>query len=549
MPARSVSVAMLLLMIAAFCGAPLPQARADQPAATTTEQPTASTTAPGEPGAARGAAAIAGRITDPDGRPIAGALIEWGLCNDPPEKLQRTSSDERGDYRIELQGHGMNYRLSASAPGRAPQWVVPFASWNHSLRNRPPASRTVPPQRVDFQLEPEHRLPGVVVDPQGLPISGVRVTAQTAVEGFDSSFSMPSPPMRIPGGAVTSTVTNDKGRFHLAGLPARHVHLSFKSPHRHVNDGNYPVDREHRVTMTGSGRAGVLRVRVVDADTDRPVTSLNVVCRHDPEPRTFNTPDGRFEWDRTVTEGERYELHFYSREHAPAAWKCTAFESGSTEEELVELLPGRPLLGRLVDDRTGKPLAGIPIMYGIVEASVSYFEWPDLDAYVDGLHGIISVQRAVTDAEGRFWFSEAPDVSEGSLFILTPGYERLILRPNQRPAIQEETGESAIRLHPEATISGVLLKADATQPDPGVSVWKASPRTRPEETFECRLVGTDGKFVFPSLGPGTYWVYSWRRPVRAGAPTRFATVTLGRGEHKVLEAQTMEPADQDPRHP
>jgi hypothetical protein len=513
-----------------------------QSLASTSTQP-ATATAPSEDARVT----ISGQVTDSDGRPIENALVEWGYIHDSPDRLQRTSTDSQGHYQLTCKEYDADFRLAVSASGRAPQWIIPYASWNnHSASGNAPPVRP-PPKTADFQLEREHEIKGTVVDDEDEPIQGVQVTAQTAVEGFDSSFSSPSPPLRIPGEGTT-VVTDSRGRFRLTGLPAGQVHLSLKSPHRHVNDKNYPVDQDCRITMTGSGRAGVLRARVMDAQTGKPVQTFIVVCRYEAAPRTFSTPDGRFEWkDDDLTEGDTCTLYVYSRQHAPAAWKCliTPPDSSQTdvdETNTVQLIAGQPFLGQLLDAGNGKPVAGASILYGVTGEHFSEFEWPDFDKYVDGLHSLTGVQRAITDEQGRFWFSESQEEPRGTLFIRTPGYERLILALEDRPAITSGQLDVPIKLHPEATISGTLLAPDAMQPDISVNVWKASPRTKPEDNFECYPVDDQGRYCIHGLGPGIYWVY-YGIDVGPGLTPhkQFAQVTLARGEHKVLATQPMKP--------
>ena len=479
-------------------------------------------------------ASIAGRVTDAGGKPMAGALIEWGRCDDPPSKRQRTTADAEGRYRLEVTDFGVGFRLGVSAPGMAPTWQVPYASWVH-----PPEpvrdEDAIPPKRMDFQLEPMHWIAGTVVDQSGKPIEGVRIGARTAVEGFTSSFSSPSPPMLIPGDGRYEIGTDAAGRFRLAGLPAKHVRLDLAAAHRHVNDRNYPVDQEHRIVMSGSGRPGTIRARVVDGRTGKPVEQFNVARRYDPRQREIKSADGRFPWDDMHTEGNSYAFYIYSRDYAPAKVDVQAVRPGSQEETVIKLSPGNPLLAALVDAQSGKPLVGVPVLYAVVGDNGRYFEWSDRDSYIDGHHRLTLVQRAVTGDDGGCWFSEAHDTRKGTLFVITPGYERIIFRPEDRPT-PSDSKRVQISLHREGSITGVLVRDGRPEPNVNVSIWKGKPQGQLEESFETAVTDSQGRYRFGRLGPGTYRLaYEVRVSRTVSTSKPFATATLARGEQKVIE--------------
>ena len=244
---------------------------------------------------------IEGRVTDADGKPIAGALLEWGHNSDPPTKRQRTTTDAEGRYRLDYRKYGIGYRLGVSSPGKAPQWKVFYLG----LADMPRDGKTIPPAQVDFKLAPEHRIEGIVVDEQGKPIPEVRIRAQTAREFGRGTFGDGNvPSMPIPGEGTFEATTAADGRFRIDGLPAKEVQLSLTAPFRARDAMNYPVDQECRIAMGGSGRPGLVRGRVVDAETGKPVEEFRVVGTSDPRSRLVTSADGRFVWDKKLIEGE-----------------------------------------------------------------------------------------------------------------------------------------------------------------------------------------------------------------------------------------------------
>ena len=87
-----------------------------------------------------------------------------------------------------------------------------------------------------------------------------------------------------------------------------------------------------------------------------------------------------------------------------------------------------------------------------------YFDWGWWSKYVDGfVYPVTMVQRTVTDDDGNFWFSEATDRSQAVFAALAPGYARLLVWSKNLPK-KDQSDRVAIRLDPEASVSGVLLK-------------------------------------------------------------------------------------------
>ncbi|NLE37981.1 MAG: M48 family metalloprotease, partial [Pirellulaceae bacterium] len=476
---------------------------------------------------------ISGRVTDADGKPIAGASVEWGYILDPPAQWQGTKTESDGRYSLKLTAYGVGYRLGVSAPGKAPQWQLFYPPWSHVSKTPIPDKDAAPPETVDFALEPAHRLTGIVLDEQSQPIAGVWITARTSYDLDVSSFWGPEWATPIPGGVYASNTGHD-GRFTLEGLPAEEVSLTLESPHRHVNEQSYAVDREHVIRMTGSGRPGTLCGVVVDATTGKPIPQFQVAIRYCPERQAFDSKEGRFTWSGELTEGRRYETHVHAKGYAPRKLKMKAGPVDRLEPSRVELEPARPLLGRLVDAETGKPLSGVSVYYGVtIDECSGQIEWNDLDKILRGSMGFDATQRATTDLRGEFWFCEAKDGPKGTLIVQAEGHGRLILPPADRPATQPDQ-PFEIGLRPEATISGVLPGAPA---DAQVVVQKLEPTyEKIRESIEYRPVDAAGRFRIGNLAPGKYQVYRIVKPNRSSSTFEpIATVTVTAGEHEQLE--------------
>ena len=477
-------------------------------------------------------------MTDTDGKPIAGALLEWGYINDPPEKWQRTTTDAEGRYRLDLREYGVDYRLGVSASGKAPQWRF-FVSTEYTSNTKIRDEDAVPPELASFRLKPGHRIAGIVVDEKQRPIAGVQVEAKTTTRETVSSWYQPRQPMPIPGRGSTKITTDSAGRFVFDDLPDEAVSLNATAPHRYASAQDYAVDHEQRIVMSGSGRAGIVRGQVLDQQTGKPVHEFRLMLCYDATPHQFTTTDGRFKLDGDFTEGGRQTVYVYSKSYAPAKADIPVVSPGSDDQPTIVLSPGRPLLGQLVDTQRGKPLANVPVMYAVsdrAKGSSHYIEWPDWNAYVDGHGPFGTVQRATTDEDGKFWFSESTDQPSGTLFVFTPGYERLILSPAQLP-YRDEAGRMRITIQPEATVSGVLLGGGKPLADAKASVWRPkSSMTDIEETFERVSTDSQGRFRIGRLAPGTYELHRWISPSRSvSMPQTLGVVNVGPGERIALE--------------
>lgn len=112
----------------------------------------------------RSAGAISGRVTGPDGEAVGGARIDVGTARAGGYVLH-TESDDAGRYLLAHAPPGA-YTVNVRAEGYG--WVP----GGPTCRVRP----AVTTERIDFSLDQILPVSGIVVDSEGSPVEGVRVT-------------------------------------------------------------------------------------------------------------------------------------------------------------------------------------------------------------------------------------------------------------------------------------------------------------------------------------------------------------------------------------
>ncbi|MBN2582148.1 MAG: carboxypeptidase regulatory-like domain-containing protein [Planctomycetes bacterium] len=139
----------------------------------------------------RRSAALGGRVTDPEGRPVAGAtvhLLPWFT-----QPVAQTDAD--GAFTLPLGARRNDLTLVArSADGKLAAAV----------------DVTADAETIDVRLAPALAISGLVLDEQGRPVAGAPLT-----------FIPISAALRIPV-SYAESVTGEDGRFDVGALPADH---------------------------------------------------------------------------------------------------------------------------------------------------------------------------------------------------------------------------------------------------------------------------------------------------------------------------------------
>jgi uncharacterized GH25 family protein/thiol-disulfide isomerase/thioredoxin len=409
---------------------------------------------------------VHGRVIDPEGRPIKGALLMpgWtssecmtaadGRFRSPPLSPRRTT-------------------LTVIAPGWAPQ-------------NRQVDLQAGPLQQ-DFHMQSGKPLRVAIVDAAGKPVAsaGVRITmekAQTPLNDHDPRLG----DTKIPCQA------DENGIWEWSWAPRESVKLEISSK------GFAPSVLE--VAAGESSRTIVLKTehritgQVLDAKTGKPIPSFAIrpigVIRKDilcaERDVKLTDKEGRFDYLATRTDCPhklRIESVGYRSQDGPE------FRIGdaSPRSQNFRLQPSPPIGGTVVDG-TGRPVANADVLLAT----------PSLQVTFRGFGSPFPAERdrPRTKPDGRFAF---PDPGEpiGLLAWTDEGFALA-----EFPADHHDAG--MLRLQPWASVRGRFR--DGGRPVPGATIFLDPVRCdgldRPRMDLRLQTVtGPDGSFDFPRVAP------------------------------------------------
>ncbi len=323
--------------------------------------------------------ALAGRVVDDQGRPLAGAKVGLGADRRIMQSgFPAVETDAEGRFRFDHVPIGTQ-TVTAQSPGRAPEL----------------ADVVVAPgmKPVEFRLGPGHLLRGRVVNPEGKPLDGATVQAMNWKGHLSLDWT---------------TKTDAEGRFTWDSAPAEPVLLTLTRPgYTMLGQREFRADPgETSVTMYPPLR---IRGQVTDARTGRPIEQFTVVRGN--YYRDFNR-DGAFRqvnWERGGRwmdfTGGKYEFEYSyapvaalavrveAQGYQPATSEPFKMEAGDVTFD-ARLEPGVGPSG-LVHGRDGRPLAGAAVILSTKSLQAALY---------NGKFHETAYPRVLTDADGRFRF-------------------------------------------------------------------------------------------------------------------------------------------------
>jgi hypothetical protein len=440
-----------------------------------------------DPKPAPGRMFVSGRVLDPKGEPVPGAMIvahTRSLALGRPPYFMRqvpigdARADRSGRFRIDAPRtsslHHAGFGAVALAPGYGAGWVQLDPD-----DDQPTA---------DIALRPEQVIHGRLFDVQGQPAPGVTVSVWSihldlpralAARSVTDGVSFVGEAVNDFPGWPRPVLTDPEGRFTLRGL-GRDLHVVL-----HLHHPRFALQRITFETNDASASklltaalapAQILNVRVTYADTGEPVphAPLRVMASQGKTGvnATFETDaEGRSRVKAYPTDRSYYILA-YSPEGQPylTASGSIAWPKGALEQSLDIALPRGVLIrGKVTEADSGKPVPGTAV--GFV---------PRGDDRLNLVSGGIEVNTA---PDGSFQLGAKP--GPGYLFIKGPSDDYLLEEIGFRMILQGQPGGARIYAHAHI---GLDLK-------PGVDTEEIQLALRRGVTVNGQAVGPDGQPV------------------------------------------------------
>jgi RNA polymerase sigma factor (sigma-70 family) len=399
---------------------------------------------------------VTGTATGPDGQPVKGAAVTLCYANySASKRIARTVTDDKGRYEFRdaplpvrsPEGESLLTQVGATAPGMAITWSPVFL-----IPCRPdPKTADLPgehhftsdPQTVDLQFGPPAPFQGRIVDEQGRPIAGVKVSLDF-VDNFRTqdraeNTSFVTLWLVVPEGQLGTTTDRD-GRFRLAVVPKDcFTWLSVHHPdyadatlsafsHEPGATVRLPDLQGVRVSPTPKPeevwtgdidltlfKPRAIPVRVVDSLSGRPVPKIYVSASNSGRVRyqSYGQTDADGRVRLRLPPGEYKSLARGPR-GSDYIWYQDTFTVTTDAEQPreVRLVPGCVLKVEAIDADTGRPLAGVTI------GAAPQAGGPPITGIGDDT-GI--VQETRTDARGQVRITVAP--GKRQLTALLVGYD------------------------------------------------------------------------------------------------------------------------------
>jgi protocatechuate 3,4-dioxygenase beta subunit len=423
----------------------------------------------------RKAAVLEGRVTDPNGKPIAG--VQLGTTALVAVILEHASPDARKNQGFAVTDAEGRFRILGLQAGERINVFVRHPGYL-ALRL---SVREAGEKPLEIVLRPGAGISGSVVDDQDEPVQGatVKILREPAPANLSDREGPPWDP---------TAFTDGSGRFRLHDLEPGTVRLATSKKDAGVADFVEVVlengkELQDVVITLRREATPTIEGRVLDAQ-GRPVVGAAVSVFPDSplvgHSRVTTDASGRFRLEGILPGPATVSAE--DLEDFAQASQQIQVQRGRNQVDLI-LASGQPVSGRVLDE-TGQPISGLPV-------------W--LESMADRSLG---TRRGSSAADGAFTLNRVPD---GHYWVHawreTGGSPWVRVDVAGRPVADVE-----LRLQRFGRITGRILGA---QPEDILWLKVGASRAEPPETREG-LIDYEGRYAISSnLLPGVWEVKAW----------------------------------------
>ncbi len=475
-----------------------------------------------------GPTTVKGRVVDPEGRPLAAAVVTFGPTATQPTKALlakaevQTDAEGRFAQLVTPTGDPGDFQVVVALRDRAALLLSGHPTWDNDKKAYP-AERDL----GDIVLIPGQRLFGRVRDPNGKPVPGARVVAKDAFESVQA-FRSGSLPL------FCAAETDASGIFDLpcALDQAVRIEVSLDGHHQAVRmpvSAGTPLEIELRPS-------GHIAGRVLDAE-GRGVEGAAVTV--DYEVRTARDqvktgPDGSFRI--TLAWPSRYRIG--ARKQVDKTWhsgRSGVLEGPRANLELQLEAPEKKAAGaagtlrvQAIDQATRQPVAkfvAVAAFEQYVNQNANYRE-----------HRLRGMRRGVEPVTEGTATVEGPGPNgstTGVIQVVAEGYAPGLLADYQWQDVAEgqERPPAVIELVAESTLGGTIVDEGTGEPVAGARVWARLQQDRSQGYYnegdgvpeDAVTTAADGTFTLRGLGEGAHEITVRHKDRPKGPP---ATATL-----------------------
>ncbi len=409
---------------------------------------------------------VAGTVTDPEGNPVSGAKV--GLGADYIQRDMIATTEAQGKYFLSNMQPGMN-TLTIFSPNFAPQM------------RQVAVAKDMEPE--DFQLKPGKPVTFLVTDPDGKPVSGVGIAADTW-QGCRALMSL-----------ATRGSTDAEGKWTWQHAPDEPVQIDlFCRGHMSVRGKEFaPQADPHEITMN---KALKVTGKVVDAVTGAPLPKFSVV-----QGMKWDSSNQPVYWERhNIQEGQNgtftsefdepreggHLLRIEAAGYRPGISREFKDSEGEVTLEF-KMIKGMGPSG-VVKNPNGSPAEGAQVVMSQVGNHNAYIR--------NGLEDDQDAISTKTDAEGKF----ALPYPETDFLLISLGKEGWVQ--------QEGTADGKpfeLTLQPWAVVEGKFLRGDQPIGDQEIRLNFSEPyiENRPRVYWHYNAkTAADGSFRFDRVRSG-----------------------------------------------